>query len=52
MFAPTDFPKQASDRTLALASALVITGVLLATAIIPASPALAGTPIMTMGVLA
>ena len=55
MFLPTHFPQGFSDRLLALASALVVAGVLMATAIVPASPAVAApsefAPI-TMGVLA
>lgn len=51
MFVPTQFPLMISDRLLAAASALVITGVLMATAIVPASPAVASNP-MIMGVLA
>ena len=59
MFLPTHFPQGFSDRLLAMASALVvaavIAGVLMATAIVPASPAIAApsefAPI-AMGVLA
>ncbi|MEM7690602.1 MAG: hypothetical protein AAF291_16420 [Pseudomonadota bacterium] len=51
MFVPAQFPLAISDKLLALASAIVIAGVLIATAIIPASPALASSPI-PMGVLA
>ena len=51
MLVPTDFPQHVSDRLLAVAAALVGTGVLLATAIIPASPAIATSPI-AIGVLA
>ncbi len=55
MFAQSDFPANArtngSDRMLAAAAALVITGILLATAIVPASPALAYSA-LTIGVLA
>ena len=55
MFAPSQFPLAITDKALAIASALVITGVLMATAIAPASPATAApsefAPI-AMGVLA
>ncbi|MEL6237640.1 MAG: hypothetical protein AAFQ90_03500 [Pseudomonadota bacterium] len=51
MLVPNHFPHHVSDRLLAIAAALVLTGVLLATAIVPASPALATSPI-AMGVLA
>ena len=55
MFAPTQFPLATSDKLLAAASALVVAGVLMTTAIVPASPgvgsAIASSPI-TMGVLA
>lgn len=51
MFVPTQFPLAMSDKLLALASALVVAGVLMTIAIVPASPAVASTPI-TMGVLA
>ena len=51
MFVPTQFPLAISDTLLALASAIVLTGVLMATAIVPASPAIATSPI-AMGVLA
>ncbi|MEL6486316.1 MAG: hypothetical protein AAFQ13_04110 [Pseudomonadota bacterium] len=55
MFLPTHFPQGFSDRLLALASAMVVAGVLMATAIVPASPAVAApaefSPI-AMGVLA
>ncbi|MEO0699077.1 MAG: hypothetical protein AAFY81_05080 [Pseudomonadota bacterium] len=55
MFLPTHFPQGFSDRLLALASALVVAGVLMATAIVPASPAIAGPAEIAptaMGVLA
>ena len=45
---PFDFPRHASDRLLAAASALVISGVLMALALVPASPAMN----ITMGALA
>ena len=51
MFAPNQFPRVISDKLLAGASALVVCGVLMATAIAPASPAVASSPIFT-GVLA
>jgi len=51
MFVPTQFPLAISDKLLAVASAIVVAGVLFATAIVPASPAIASSPI-TMGVLA
>ena len=51
MLFPSTFPQHASDTLLAIASALVVTGVLMATAIVPASPAMACSPI-AMGVLA
>lgn len=45
------FSHKISDRLLAFVAALVITCVLMSTAIVPASPAIAYAP-MTMGVLA
>ncbi|MGB3471623.1 MAG: hypothetical protein WBA51_12440 [Erythrobacter sp.] len=51
MFAPNDFPTHISDRLFAAASALVLTGVLMATAILPASTGSASS-ILAIGVLA
>jgi len=51
MFAPNDFPTHVSDRLLAAASALVLTGVLLATAILPATHASASS-VFAIGALA
>ncbi len=51
MFAPTQFPLAIGPRALAVASALVVAGVLIATAIVPADPAIASSPI-PMGELA
>ncbi len=51
MLTPIQFPLTISDKLLALASALVVSGVLMATAIAPASPAIASSP-ASIGVLA
>jgi hypothetical protein len=51
MLSPDTNPLAISDKLLAFASALVISGVLMATAIAPASPAMASSP-LTLGVLA
>ncbi|MDJ0978751.1 MAG: hypothetical protein QNI87_09450 [Erythrobacter sp.] len=51
MFAPADFPKHVSDTLIAFAAAIALGMVLMATAIAPASPALASGSI-AMGVLA
>ena len=51
MFTPTQFPLAMSDKLLAVASALVVAGVLMTIAIVPASPASASRSI-TMGALA
>ncbi len=55
MFAPSEAPasgrNSATDRLLAAVAALLIAGILLATAIIPGSPALAYST-LSMGVLA
>lgn len=55
MFVPTQFPLAISDKLLAAASALVVAGVLMTAAIVPASPsvgpAIASSPI-ALGVLA
>ena len=45
MLTPTQFPLAISDKLLAFASALVVAGVLMTIAIVPASPAIASTPI-------
>lgn len=51
MFAPNDFPTHVSDKMLAAASALIVTGLLLATAILPATPASASS-VLAIGALA
>lgn len=51
MISPFTISIHASDKLLAAASALVLTAVLLATAIVPASPAHAANA-LSMGVLA
>ncbi|MEL6707395.1 MAG: hypothetical protein AAFP79_03855 [Pseudomonadota bacterium] len=51
MFTPTQFPLAMSDKLLAVASALVVAGVLTTIAIVPATPASASSTII-MGALA
>lgn len=51
MLVPSDFPQRVSDKALAVAAALVLSGVVFATAMVPASPVIATSPI-AMGVLA
>ncbi|MEM6827490.1 MAG: hypothetical protein AAF553_06060 [Pseudomonadota bacterium] len=51
MLAPFTFPRHVSDQMLAGISALTLTLVLMATAIVPASPAIASSP-LAIGVLA
>ncbi|MEO1489026.1 MAG: hypothetical protein AAFR88_06265 [Pseudomonadota bacterium] len=49
MFVPSQSHNRASDKLLAAASALVITGILMATAILPASPTLTMSTIAAGG---
>lgn len=47
MLFPNDIPRYAGDRLLAAGAALVVIAVLLATALVPASPAIASSIIFT-----